>query len=118
MSRFYKSEKADEETDIHHTTSVSPDEPRRGSVSDAVFGEIVEGGPNYRSVGWKGTTVLMLKTQIGLGVLSIPQVFDSLGLITGVICLLVIGTMTTWSGYIVGQFVEYTKLYRGQLPMR
>ena len=25
--------------------------PRRGSIQDAVFGEIVEGAPNYRNVG-------------------------------------------------------------------
>lgn len=46
----------------------------------------------------------MLKTQIGLGVLSIPAVFHSLGLIPGVIALLVIAAMTSWSNYIVGVF--------------
>jgi amino acid permease len=46
----------------------------------------------------------MLKTQIGLGVLSIPQVFDVLGLIPGVICLLAISGITAWSNYIVGVF--------------
>ena len=46
----------------------------------------------------------MLKTQIGLGVLSIPAVFDTLGLIPGVICLCVIAAITTWSDYIVGVF--------------
>lgn len=46
----------------------------------------------------------MIKTQIGLGVLSIPAVFHSLGLIPGVICLLVIATMTSWSNYIIGVF--------------
>ena len=46
----------------------------------------------------------MLKTQIGLGVLSIPQTFDSLGLVPGVICLVVVAVMTTWSDYIVGRF--------------
>jgi amino acid permease len=46
----------------------------------------------------------MMKTQIGLGVLSIPAVFDTLGLIPGVICLLVIAVITTWSDYIVGVF--------------
>ncbi|KAF2123364.1 hypothetical protein P153DRAFT_304068 [Dothidotthia symphoricarpi CBS 119687] len=89
---------------IHPTTSVGQGTHRRASITDAVFGEISEGGPNYRAVGWKGTAVLMLKTQIGLGVLSIPQVFHSLGLIPGVICLLVIATMTSWSNYIVGVF--------------
>lgn len=46
----------------------------------------------------------MMKTQIGLGVMSIPTVFDTLGIIPGVICLVVIAIVTTWSGYIVGVF--------------
>lgn len=46
----------------------------------------------------------MMKTQIGLGVLSIPSVFDTVGLIPGVILLLVIGTITTWSAYMIGIF--------------
>ncbi|KAF4776081.1 transmembrane amino acid transporter [Colletotrichum scovillei] len=71
---------------------------------DAVFGEIKEGGPNYRNVGWKGTVALMMKTQIGLGVLSIPGVFDVLGIVPGVIALCCIAAITTWSDYIVGVF--------------
>ncbi|EON62596.1 hypothetical protein W97_01820 [Coniosporium apollinis CBS 100218] len=77
---------------------------RRVSVVDDVFGEIVEGGPNYRNVGWMGTVALMMKTQIGLGVLSIPAVLDTLGMIPGVICLLAIAVITTWSDYMVGIF--------------
>lgn len=46
----------------------------------------------------------MMKTQIGLGVLSIPVAFDALGIIPGVICLLAIATITTWSNYIIGIF--------------
>lgn len=46
----------------------------------------------------------MMKTQIGLGVLSFPSVFDTLGMIPGVIILLFIGALTTWSNYIVGVF--------------
>ncbi|OLN87215.1 N amino acid transport system protein 3 [Colletotrichum chlorophyti] len=71
---------------------------------DAVFGEIKEGGPNYRNVGWVGTVALMMKTQIGLGVLSIPGVFDVLGIVPGVIALICIAAITTWSDYIVGVF--------------
>ncbi|KAF4556527.1 Transmembrane amino acid transporter-like protein 3 [Elsinoe fawcettii] len=73
-------------------------------MHDAVFGQITTDGPNYRNVGWLGTSVLMMKTQIGLGVLSIPAVFDVLGMIPGIICLLIIGGITTWSDYIVGVF--------------
>jgi len=96
---------------------------RRASINDEVFGEITDIGPNYRDVrslhpmpfcdsadifplqvGWLGTAVLMMKTQIGLGVLAIPAVFDSLGLIPGVISLIVIGFITSWSDYEVGVF--------------
>jgi amino acid permease len=38
----------------------------------------------------------MMKTQIGLGVLSIPLVFDTLGMIPGIIILISIATITTW----------------------
>jgi amino acid permease len=46
----------------------------------------------------------MMKTQIGLGVLSIPVAFDALGVVPGVICLIVIAGITTWSDYIIGTF--------------
>ncbi|KAJ5161407.1 hypothetical protein N7492_006799 [Penicillium capsulatum] len=71
---------------------------------DAVFGEITEGGPNYRSLGWLGTSALMMKTQIGLGVLSIPVAFDTLGIVPGVLILVLISAITTWSDYIIGVF--------------
>lgn len=46
----------------------------------------------------------MMKTQIGLGVLSFPSVFNTLGLIPGVILLCTVAGITTWSNYIVGVF--------------
>lgn len=46
----------------------------------------------------------MMKSQIGLGVLSIPSTFDTLGLIPGLICLLAIAVITSWSDYMVGVF--------------
>ncbi|KAI9927260.1 hypothetical protein MW887_003647 [Aspergillus wentii] len=74
------------------------------TTQDAVFGEITEDGPNYRNVGFIGTVILMMKTQIGLGVLSVPASFDTLGIIPGVICLCAVACITTWSGYIIGVF--------------
>ncbi|KAI5460208.1 transmembrane amino acid transporter protein-domain-containing protein [Mariannaea sp. PMI_226] len=71
---------------------------------DAIFGAITEDGPNYRNVGWLGTTALLMKTQIGLGVLSLPVVFDTLGVVPGNIILVIIAAMTTWSDYMVGVF--------------
>lgn len=46
----------------------------------------------------------MIKTQIGLGVLSIPSVLDTLGMGPGLVVLIVIGSITTWSNYEIGVF--------------
>lgn len=46
----------------------------------------------------------MMKTQFGLGVLSIPAVLNTLGLIPGVICVCIIAVITTWSNYMIGVF--------------
>ncbi|EEY16576.1 neutral amino acid transporter [Verticillium alfalfae VaMs.102] len=74
------------------------------ATHDEVFGELTEDGPNFRNVGWLGTSVLMMKCQIGLGVLSIPAAFDILGMVPGIICMLTIAILTTWGSYVVGTF--------------
>ena len=49
---------------------------------------------------------------IGLGVLSIPAAFDGLGLVPGVICMLCIAVITTWSDYIIGVFkLKHPEVY-------
>ncbi|KAK8845615.1 hypothetical protein IAR55_006331 [Kwoniella newhampshirensis] len=69
-------------------------------VVDAVWGTIEEGGPNYRNLGWIRASVLELKTQIGLG----PSVLDTLGFVPGILVILAIGLIITWSDLVVGTF--------------
>lgn len=45
----------------------------------------------------------MTKTNIGLGILSIPFVFMAIGLVPGIIVIIVIQIMMTWANYMVGQ---------------
>lgn len=45
-----------------------------------------------------------MKSQIGLGVLSVPSAFNALGIVPGMICMCAVGGITSWSGYIVGTF--------------
>ncbi|GAA6006488.1 uncharacterized protein JCM10292_003791 [Rhodotorula paludigena] len=83
------------------------DEEAQGETEiDGVFGAQGKGSGavDYRSVGWFSTSVLMMKSQIGLGVLSIPSVFHSLGLAPGIIILIVIAILTTWTDYYIGIF--------------
>lgn len=46
--------------------------------------------------------VICLKINFGLGVLSIPYVLLTLGAVPGVLVILVIALMTTWSSYVMG----------------
>ncbi|KAL2849931.1 transmembrane amino acid transporter protein-domain-containing protein [Aspergillus pseudoustus] len=79
---------------------------------DDVFGEITDEGPNYRNVGFTGTVVLMMKTQIGLGVLAIPSALDTLGMVPGFLCMIAIAVVTTWSGYMIGAFkLKHREVY-------
>lgn len=48
--------------------------------------------------------MLLLKSQIGLGVLSVPAAFNTLGMAPGIIILIVVATITTWTGYVIGTF--------------
>ncbi|KAL2842699.1 transmembrane amino acid transporter protein-domain-containing protein [Aspergillus pseudoustus] len=76
------------------------------TIYDPVFGEVGEDGPNYRAVGWIGTVGLMMKTQIGLGVLSIPAALDAVGIVPGVILLCAVAGIATWTSYVVGVFKQ------------
>lgn len=54
----------------------------------------------------------MLKTQIGLGVLSIPSVFDTLGMVPGAIILCIVALIATWTSYMVGALkMRYPEIY-------
>ncbi|WVR08402.1 hypothetical protein IAU60_005457 [Kwoniella sp. DSM 27419] len=75
-----------------------------GKVHDAVWGTIDENGPNYRNLGWIRASVLMLKTQIGLGVLGLPAVLAVLGYIPGIIVIVALAIIITWSDLVVGYF--------------
>ena len=54
----------------------------------------------------------MTKSMLGLGVLSIPNALGVLGLIPGVISLLAIAVIATWSMHIVGVFkINHREVY-------
>lgn len=55
-------------------------------------------------MGFKGAIALMLKTQFGLGILSIPEALNTLGMVPGVVCVLAVAAITTWSNYVIGTF--------------
>ncbi|TIA88355.1 hypothetical protein E3P99_02639 [Wallemia hederae] len=59
---------------------------------------------NFRTTGWIRASVVMTKTQIGLGVLSIPAAMQTLGAAVGLIVLFGLALITAWSNHVSGQF--------------
>lgn len=51
---------------------------------------------SYTSLGWLRASVVLTKSQLGLGVLGIPQVFATVGMVPGLIMLFAIAFMTSW----------------------
>lgn len=47
-------------------------------------------------VGWIQAAFLMIKSQVGIGVLSIPKALAILGLLPGIVTLLAVAIITTW----------------------
>ncbi|CED85509.1 Amino acid transporters [Phaffia rhodozyma] len=66
--------------------------------------EVNESGPDFRGVSWFGAVVLLTKQQIGLGVLSLPKVLNTLGMVPGMLIILFIAAMATFGSVVIGKF--------------
>ncbi|TXT11205.1 hypothetical protein VHUM_01956 [Vanrija humicola] len=97
---------------IEHYGAVDNADESRITVRDAVFGDLEDGGPDYRGVTPASAFVLMAKANFGLGVLAIPSVFDKLGLIPGIAAIVAIQAMYTWSASFIGPFkIAHPEVY-------
>ena len=71
---------------------------------DPFAGDEKEGGIKYRSLTWWQAAAIMIAETISLGILSLPSVLDRVGLEGGIILILGLGVLATYSGYVLGQF--------------
>jgi hypothetical protein len=63
-----------------------------------------EGGVEYKSMVWWQAGMVMVAETISLGILSLPAAMAVLGIVPGLILLLCLGLMATYSGLVIGQF--------------
>lgn len=82
----------------------SKDEPLVPTRSGA-FGQGAEdGGKNYRILGrWK-TALIFINNEVGIGILSLPTALSHLGLIPGLIAIIGLGLLSTYTAYVLVQF--------------
>ncbi|KAM0418885.1 hypothetical protein ACHAPT_012150 [Fusarium lateritium] len=78
------------------------EEAAHEAVSQDIFGG--QNGQNYRNMSRWDAFFALTTNQLGLGVLSLPAVFRTLGIVPALIAMVVIGTLTWYTGYELWQF--------------
>ena len=64
------------------------------------------GGIKYKTLKWWHCGMLMIAETISLGILSLPSTLSIIGLIPGIIVLIGLGILSTYSAYVIGQFKD------------
>ncbi|KAE8147160.1 N amino acid transport system protein [Aspergillus avenaceus] len=84
-------------------TAWVPDTKLPDAVDDGDQQIIEAGEAKYHRLGWKGLTIMLIVEAIGLGALSIPSAFATLGMVAGVLCCVGIGFIAIYTSYVIGQ---------------
>ncbi|TPX07115.1 uncharacterized protein E0L32_011010 [Thyridium curvatum] len=59
---------------------------------------------NYRTLEWWQAGVIMIAETVSLGILSLPAVLATIGLVPGIILILFMSLLSGYSGYVLFQF--------------
>ncbi|KAJ5975281.1 Amino acid transporter transmembrane [Penicillium waksmanii] len=76
-----------------------------GEVQDA-FGNEENAEIKYKTLKWWQCGLLMICESVSLGVLSLPSAMAILGIVPGVILIIGLGLLATYTGYNIGLFRE------------
>lgn len=70
------------------------------------FGNETDAEVKYRTLEWWQAGMIMIAESISIGILSLPSVLATIGLVPGVILIVGLGIIATYTGYVYGQFKE------------
>ncbi|KAL5335057.1 transmembrane amino acid transporter protein-domain-containing protein [Aspergillus crustosus] len=73
-------------------------------VPEDVFGDEEDAEIKYKVLSWWQAGFLMVAETVSIGILSLPSVVATLGLVPAIILLIGFGLMSTYTGYTIGQF--------------
>ncbi|KAI9720996.1 MAG: hypothetical protein M1828_005468 [Chrysothrix sp. TS-e1954] len=75
-----------------------------GYQNEDPFAGEESGEIQYRTMAWWQASAIMIAETISLGILSLPSVLDTVGLAPGIILIIGLGVLATYTGYVLGQF--------------
>jgi amino acid permease len=94
---------ANDDTPNSGNTSPTKDAEVQEKQVDPMISRI-EGGVEYKSMLWWQAGMVMVAETISLGILSLPRAMADLGIVPGLILLICLGAMASYSGFVIGQF--------------
>ncbi|KAI5784751.1 amino acid transporter [Geopyxis carbonaria] len=68
------------------------------------FGNEAGADIQFKTMGWIETAFVMIAETVSLGILSLPSTLNAVGLVPGIILLLSLGIIATYTGFVLGQF--------------
>ncbi|KAL4865084.1 hypothetical protein BDV12DRAFT_175146 [Aspergillus spectabilis] len=89
-----------------HDVSIQDEEKNydKKQVPEDVFGDEADAEIKYKVLSWWQAGFLMVAETVSIGILSLPSVVATLGLVPAIILLVGFGLMSTYTGYTIGQF--------------
>lgn len=71
-----------------------------GVLEDSSEGALID----YKTLTWWQGGIVLIAETVSLGILSLPSVVATLGLIPGIVLILVMSALSTYSGLMLGEF--------------
>ena len=107
MSDISHSPSRDAEAKMHDQEEDSPERngSKYGPIGDP-FGDETNAEVKYRTLTWWQCSLLMIAETISLGILSLPSVMATVGLVPGIVMLVVLGIIASYTGFVFGQFKQ------------
>lgn len=68
------------------------------------FGDETNAEVKYRTMTWWQAGIVMIAETIALGILSLPSVLATVGMPAGIVLILGLGIIATYTGYVLGKF--------------
>ncbi|SPQ24395.1 9e913667-6668-4786-bfba-0f1c4a68793d [Thermothielavioides terrestris] len=79
-------------------------QPATPSYTPADELEITSEDINYHTLTWWQAGVVLIAETVSLGILSLPAVVANLGLAPGIVIMVLMGVLATYSGLVMGEF--------------
>jgi amino acid permease len=78
-----------------------PPPPEQASVwTREAEGELID----YRTLSWWQGGIILIAETVSLGILSLPSVLAAVGIVPGIVLILVMGGLSTYSGLVLAEF--------------